>query len=49
MKHIVHICQLWWQLQFISYFSSLLSNLEWSDEPRHELASYLKIAQTSHR
>jgi hypothetical protein len=31
------------------YFTSLLQNLEWFNEPLCELASYLKMAPTSHR
>jgi hypothetical protein len=37
------------QLQLIGYFTSLLQNLEWSNEPQCELASYLEMVQTSHR
>jgi hypothetical protein len=42
MEHIMHIRQLQRQPQSVSYFTSLLQNLEWSTEPRCELASYLK-------
>jgi hypothetical protein len=28
----------------VSYFTSLLQDLEWSNEPRCELASYLETA-----
>jgi hypothetical protein len=44
----MHIRQLRQQLQMVSYFTSLLQNLEWSNEPRCELASDLKMTQTSH-
>jgi hypothetical protein len=44
MEHVVQIRQLWWQLQLIGYFTSLLHNLEWANEPRCELASYLEMA-----
>jgi hypothetical protein len=33
----------------VSYFTSLLQNLEWSNEPQCELASDLEMTQTSHR
>jgi hypothetical protein len=33
----------------VSYFTSLLQNLEWSNESWRKLASYLEMAQTSHR
>jgi hypothetical protein len=49
MEHIMHIRQLWWQLQLVSHFTSLLQNLEWSNEPRCELASDLEMTQTSYR
>jgi hypothetical protein len=49
MEYIMHIRQLWWQLELVSYFTSLLKNLEWSNEPRCELASDLETTQTSHR
>jgi hypothetical protein len=44
----MHIWQLRWQLQLVSYFTSLFHNLEQPNEPRCELASNLEIAQTSH-
>jgi hypothetical protein len=49
MEHIMHIRQLWWQLQSIGYFTSLLHNLERSNESRCELAWYLETVKTSHR
>jgi hypothetical protein len=49
MKHVVHIRQLWWQLQLIGHSTSLLRNIEQSTEHRCELSSYLEMAQTSHR
>jgi hypothetical protein len=49
MEHVMHMGQLWWQLQLVSYFTSLLQNLEWSNELWCELASYLETVQTSHR
>jgi hypothetical protein len=33
----------------VSYFTSLLQNLEWSNEPQCELALNLETTQTSHR
>jgi hypothetical protein len=45
----MHVKQLRWQLQLVSYFTSLLQNLEWSNEPRYKLASDLETIQTSHR
>jgi hypothetical protein len=45
----MHVRQLRRQLQLVSYFTSLLQNLEWSNEPRCELASDLETMQTSHR
>jgi hypothetical protein len=33
----------------VRYSTSLLQNLEWSNEPRCELASDLEMTQTSHR
>jgi hypothetical protein len=33
----------------VSYFTSLLQNLEWPNEPRCELALDLEMTQTSHR
>jgi hypothetical protein len=49
MEHIVHIWQLWRQLQLVSYLTSLFQNNKWSNEPRCELASNLEMVQTSHR
>jgi hypothetical protein len=49
MKYIIHVRQLWQKLQLVGYFTSLLQNLEWSNEPRCELASDLETTQTSHR
>jgi hypothetical protein len=44
----MHIRQLQWQLQLTTYFTSLLQNLEWCNEPRCEFTTYLEMAQTSH-
>jgi hypothetical protein len=44
MEHVMHIRQQRWQLQLVSYLSSLLYNLERSNKPRCELASYLETA-----
>jgi hypothetical protein len=49
MEHVMHVRQLWWQPQLISYFTSPLQNHERSNEPRCEFASYLESVQTSHR
>jgi hypothetical protein len=49
MEHIMNIRQLRRQLQLVSYFTSLPQNLELSNEPRCELASYLEMTQTSYR
>jgi hypothetical protein len=49
MKYIMHVRQLRRQLQLVVYFTSLLQNLEWSNEPRCELASNLEMTQTPHR
>jgi hypothetical protein len=49
MKYIMHIRQLRRQLRLVSYFTSLLQNLEWSNESWCELASDLETMQTSHR
>jgi hypothetical protein len=45
----MHVRQVWRQLQLVSHFTSLLQNLEWSNEPWCELASDLEMTQTSHR
>jgi hypothetical protein len=45
----MHIRQLWWQLQLVSYFTSLFQNRKWSNESWCELASNLETTQTSHR
>jgi hypothetical protein len=45
----LHIRQLWWQLQLIGYFASLLQNLERINESRCKLASYLEMMKISHR
>jgi hypothetical protein len=45
----MHVTQLRRQLQLVSHFTFLLQNLEWSNEPRCELASDLETTQTSHR
>jgi hypothetical protein len=45
----MHVRQLRQQFQLVSHFTSLLQNLEWSNEPRCELASNLEMIQTSHR
>jgi hypothetical protein len=49
MEYIMHVRQLWRKLQLVSHFTSLLQNLEWSNEPRCRLASDLEMMQTSHR
>jgi hypothetical protein len=49
MEYIMHVRQLRPQLQLVSYFTSLLQNLEWSNEPWCELASDLETMQTSQR
>jgi hypothetical protein len=49
MEYVMHIRQLWRQLQLVSYFTSLLQNLKWSNESWCELASYLETTQTSYR
>jgi hypothetical protein len=49
MKHVMHIRQLWWQLQLVSYFTSLFQDLKWSNESWCELASTHETMQTSHR
>jgi hypothetical protein len=49
VKYIMHVRQLWQQLQLVDYFTSLLQNLEWSNEPQCELTSDLETTQTSHR
>jgi hypothetical protein len=42
MEHVMHIGQLWQQLQLVSYFTSLFQNLKWSNKYWCELASYLE-------
>jgi hypothetical protein len=49
MEYIMHVRQLWRQFQLVSHFTSLLQNLEWSNEPQCELASDLETMQTCHR
>jgi hypothetical protein len=49
VEYIMHVRQLRQQLQLVSYFTSLLQNLEWSNEPRCELVSDLEMMQTFHR
>jgi hypothetical protein len=49
MEYVMHIWQLWRQLQLVSYVTSLFQNLEWSKEPRCELASDIEMTQTSYR
>jgi hypothetical protein len=48
-EYVMHVRQLRWQLQLVSYFASLLQNLERSNEFWCELASNLEMTQTSHR
>jgi hypothetical protein len=38
MEHVVHIRQLWWKLQLICHFTSLLHDLKRTNEPRREFA-----------
>jgi hypothetical protein len=47
--YIIHVRQLRWQLQLEGHVTSLLQNLEWSNEPRCELASDIEMMQTTHR
>jgi hypothetical protein len=49
MEYIMHVRQLRQQLQLVSYITSLLQNLEWSNEPWCEFALDLEMMQTSHR
>jgi hypothetical protein len=49
MEYVMNIIQLWRQLQLISYFTTLLQNLKWSNESWYEFASKLKTTQTYHR
>jgi hypothetical protein len=42
MKYIMHVRQLWRQLQLVGYFTSLLQNLKCSNEPWCELTSELE-------
>jgi hypothetical protein len=48
VKYIMHVRQLWRQLQLVGYFTSLLQNLELSNDPRCEIASDLEMTQTPH-
>jgi hypothetical protein len=49
MKYIMHVRQLRWQLQLVSYFTYILQNLEWSNESWSKLVLNLETMQTSHR
>jgi hypothetical protein len=49
MKYNMHVGQLRRQFQLVNHFTSLLQNLEWSNEPQCELASDLQMTQTSLR